>query len=228
MHKVLIVDDDEATRKLLKTRLSANYEVIETGEAAQALELALAHKPDVILMDLMMPGFSGFELCQSIRNLSYTSRIPIFVVSGESDVRCKAHCERLGALDYFQKPVDFKRLQGRLSQELQKQHPERRRSARVKMKIPIRLRGADIRGDFLDETTSTENVSLDGFLCECSATLAKDAVVEVFLMSSVGSVETTRYVGRARVVRREAPETPWQRYAFEFQEKTLEWVLHPN
>ena len=228
MHKLLIVDDDEATRKLLRTRLSANYEIIDTGEAAQALELALAHKPDAILMDLMMPGFSGFELCQSIRNLSYTSRIPIFVVSGESDTRCKAHCERLGALEYFQKPIDFKRLQGRLSQELQKQHPERRRSARVKMKIPIRLRGADIRGDLLDEITSTENVSLDGFLCECGATLAKDAVVEVFLMGSVGGTETTRYVGRARVVRREAPETPWQKYAFEFQEKTLEWVLQSN
>jgi PleD family two-component response regulator len=99
MLKVLIVDDDEAMRKLIKARLSANYEVIETGEAAQALEMAPADKPDAILMDLMMPEFSGFELCQSFRDLSYTSRIPIFVVSGESDTRCKAHCERLGALD---------------------------------------------------------------------------------------------------------------------------------
>jgi response regulator RpfG family c-di-GMP phosphodiesterase len=225
MHKVLIVDDDEATRRLLKTRLSPICEVIETGEAAQALELALAHKPGAILMDLMMPEFSGFELCQSFRDLSYTSRIPIFVVSGESDDRCKAHCERLGALDYFQKPIDFTRLQGRLLQELQTQHPERRRSARVKMKMLIRLRGTDVRGDLLNEVTSTDNVSLNGFLCECSATLSKNSLVEVFLM---GTAETGRYVGRARVVRREAPDTPWQRYAFEFQEKTLEWVLQPN
>jgi DNA-binding response OmpR family regulator len=225
MQKILVVDDDLAMRRVVKARLSPNYEVIETGEAAQALELALAHKPDAILMDLMMPGFSGFELCQSFRDLSYTSRIPIFVVSGESDARCRAHCERLGALDYFQKPIDFKRLQGRLVEELQKQHPERRRSARVRMKVPIRLRGTDVRGDLLDEVTSTENVSLDGFLCECSASLAKNSVVEVFL---VGNTEAVRYVGRARVVRREAPDTPWQKYAFEFQEKTLEWVLQPR
>jgi hypothetical protein len=77
----------------------------------------------------------------------------------------------------------------------------------------------------LDEATSTDNVSLDGFLCECSAPLAKNSVVEVFL---IGTGEKLRYVGRARVVRREAPDTPWQRYAFEFQEKTLEWVLQPN
>jgi DNA-binding response OmpR family regulator len=225
MQKILVVDDDLAMRRVVKARLSPNYEVIETGEAAQALELALAHKPDAILMDLMMPGFSGFELCQSFRDLSYTSRIPIFVVSGESDARCRAHCERLGALDYFQKPIDFKRLQGRLVEELQKQHPERRRSARVRMKVPIRLRGTDVRGDLLDEVTSTENVSLDGFLCECSASLAKNSVVEVFL---VGNTEAVRYVGRARVVRREAPDTPWQKYAFEFQEKTSEWVLQPR
>jgi DNA-binding response OmpR family regulator len=225
MQKILVVDDDAAMRRVLKVRLSASYEVIETGEAVQALELALTHKPDAILMDLMMPGFSGFELCQNFRDLSYTSRIPIFVVSGESDARCKAHCERLGALDYFQKPIDFKRLQSRLNQELEKQHPERRRSARVKMKMPIRLRGIDVRGDLLDEATSTDNVSLDGFLCECSAPLAKNSVVEVFL---IGTGEKLRYVGRARVVRREAPDTPWQRYAFEFQEKTLEWVLQPN
>jgi DNA-binding response OmpR family regulator len=111
MQKLLVVDDDEATRRLLKVRLSHAYDVFETGELARALELALAHKPNAILMDLMMPGFSGFELCQSFRNPSYTSRIPIFVVSGESDTRCREHCERLGALDYFQKPIDFKRLQ---------------------------------------------------------------------------------------------------------------------
>jgi len=77
MHKLLIVDDDEAMRRMLKLRLSATYEVIETGQPEQAMELALVHKPDAILMDLMMPQFSGFELCQSLRSLSYTSRIPL-------------------------------------------------------------------------------------------------------------------------------------------------------
>src|SRR5579862_4348048 len=63
--KLLVVDDDESIRGLLRTRLSDSYQIVETGDPEQALALALEHKPDAILLDLMMPGFSGFELCQS-------------------------------------------------------------------------------------------------------------------------------------------------------------------
>ena len=59
MHKILIVDDDEATLKLMRRRLSEAYEAICTRDPEQALGLALEHKPDAILLDLMMPKFSG-------------------------------------------------------------------------------------------------------------------------------------------------------------------------
>jgi CheY-like chemotaxis protein len=81
MQKILMVDDDPAMRGLIKKRLSDTYEVIDTGDPEQALGLALEHKPDAILLDLMMPKFSGFELCQSFHSLSYSSRIPIIVIS---------------------------------------------------------------------------------------------------------------------------------------------------
>jgi len=225
MHKLLIVDDDDSMRRMLKTRLSANYEVIETGQPAQAVELALAHKPVAILMDLIMTDLSGFELCRGLRELSYTSRIPIFIVSGESEGRCKEHCERLGALDYFQKPVDFKRLQARLMEELQKQRPERRRSTRVAMKVSLRLRGLDGSGHRFEELTNTENVSVDGFLCQCSVRLAQNSILEVFVCSGDGK---DNYAGSARVVRRVDADTPWQKYGFEFLSKTAHWVLQPN
>lgn len=224
MHKLLIVDDDDAMRRMLKSRLSANYEVIETGQPAQAVELALAHKPVAILMDLIMTDLSGFELCRGLRELSYTSRIPIFIVSGESEGRCKEHCERLGALDYFQKPVDFKRLQARLMEVLQKHLPERRTSARVPMKVILRLRGIDMGGHRFDELTSTENVSVDGFLCQCSISLRQNSIVEVFVGYGDGN---DNYAGSARVVRRVDADTPWQKYGFQFRSKTTHWVLQP-
>jgi hypothetical protein len=62
MAKVLIVDDDDALRNLMRVRLAGTYEVIDTGNPVQALGLALEHKPDAILLDLMMPNTSGFEL----------------------------------------------------------------------------------------------------------------------------------------------------------------------
>jgi len=223
MHKLLIVDDDEAMRRMLKLRLSATYEVIETGQPEQAMELALVHKPDAILMDLMMPQFSGFELCQSLRSLSYTSRIPLFVVSGESGEQYKEQCQHLGAVDYFQKPVDFKRLHDRLLEEMEKNRPERRAAVRVRMKVILKLRGLDARGQPFEEMTSTENISVNGFLCQCMASLTKNSVVEVFLAGGID-----KYAGRANVVRHEAPDTPWQKYGFHFQERTCDWVLQPS
>lgn len=220
MQKILIVDDDPAMRGLLRKRLADTYEIIDTGNPEQALGLALEHKPDAILLDLMMPKCSGFELCQSFHSLSYTGLIPIFVITGESAAKYKEHCENLGATGYFEKPVDFTELKRRLAAELSNKRPERRSGVRVRMRVTLKLRGTDTAGKAFEELTTTENVSAEGFLCNCAHSLVKDAIVEVFLAGA-----TERYVGRARVVRQEAPGAPWQRYGFQFQEKTLEWVL---
>ena len=97
MHKILTVDDDEATLNRMRTRLSDDYEAICTTDPEQALGLALKHKPSAVLLDLMMPKFSGFELCQSLRSLSYTSTIPIIIIKGELEAKYKEHCANLGA-----------------------------------------------------------------------------------------------------------------------------------
>lgn len=222
MPKILIVDDDEAIRGLLRMRLSGAYQVVETGDPEQALGLALEHKPDAILLDLMMPGFSGFELCQSFHTLSYTSRIPIFVITGEAGTKYKEHCESLGARGYFHKPVDFAALKAALAEELKGKQPERRAHKRVQMRILLRLRGTDANGTAFNESSTTENVSAGGFLCNCASTLVKGAPVDVFLTS--GGVE--RHAGRAHVVRKESTGAAWNRYGFQFEETTSDWVLH--
>jgi len=223
MQKILIVDDDRQMLALHRMRLADTYEIIETMEPEEALGLALEHKPAAILLDLMMPKFSGFELCQSLHSLSYTSLIPIFVITGESAVKYKEHCEGLGAKAYFEKPVDYKELKLRLAVELRTKQPERRTHVRVRMRIILKLRGLDSQGKKIDISAATENASAGGFLCNCQASLSKDAVVEVFL---TGAPE--RRVGRARMVRIEFPGTAWQRCAFEFTETTSDWILRPN
>jgi DNA-binding response OmpR family regulator len=221
MPKILIVDDDEAVRGLLRMRLSGAYQIVETGDPEQALGLALEHKPDAILLDLMMPGFSGFELCQSFHTLSYTSRIPIFVITGEAGTKYKEHCESLGAKGYFHKPVDFAALKAALSEELKSTQPERRAHKRVQMRVLLKLRGTDANGKPLDESTTTDNVSAGGFLCNCAATLVKSTPVDVFLTSG----GTERHAGRAHVVRKEPTGSAWNRYGFQFDETTSDWVL---
>lgn len=221
MPKILIVDDDDAMRGLIKMRLSDLYETIDTGNPGQALGLALEQKPDVIMLDLMMDGCSGFELCQSLHTLSYTSRIPVFVVTGESAAKYKDYVSGLGATDFFEKPINFPLLRTRLAEVLRSSLPERRAHVRVRMKLILKLKGMDEAGRSFEQLTSTENVSAGGFLCNLALALPMNAVLKVFL-SGKGE---DRYVGMARPVRREAPDTPWQRYGFQFTEKTSEWIF---
>src|SRR5579862_4779571 len=144
--KLLVVDDDESIRGLLRTRLSDSYQIVETGDPEQALALALEHKPDAILLDLLMPGFSGFELCQSFHSLSYTSHIPIFVVTGESGSKFREYCRHLGAVGYFEKPINFADLKYSIEKTLRQSTPERRAHLRVQMNVPLLLTGTDANG----------------------------------------------------------------------------------
>ena len=139
--EILIVDDDDAMRGLIKARLADLYETIDTGNPGLALGLVLEKKPDVVLLDLMMVGCSGFEICQSLHSLSYTSRIPVFVITGESAAKYKNYVFGLGAADFFEKPLDFARLRSRLAEVLKSSLPERRAHPRVRMKLILKLKG---------------------------------------------------------------------------------------
>ncbi|HMI53573.1 MAG TPA: response regulator [Candidatus Saccharimonadales bacterium] len=220
MQKILLIDDDPDMLGLHRMRLADTYEIIETDKPEHALGLALQHKPSAILLDLMMPKFSGFELCQSFHALSYTSRIPVFVITGESAAKYQEHCESLGTKAFFEKPVDYKQLKARLASELSSLQVERRECVRVKMRVILKLLGTDASDIKVEVSTPTENISARGFLCASTVNFLKDAEVEVFLLG-----EQERYAGRARVVRRESPGAPWQRYGFHFADTTPEWIL---
>ena len=220
MRRLLIVDDDEAIRKLFRLNLADDYEIIDTDDAENALGLAMEHKPDAILLDLRMPKFSGFDLCRTFSSLSKTQLIPIFVVSGDQEATTADACKELGAAGFFEKPIDFDALKARLS-KLKRQFAVPRSEVRVQLSIPLKLSGVDIHGKQFDETAVTENVSLSGFLCRCAAELQKGSVVQVFL-ARAGS----KPAGRARCVRSDKSEGSGRQYGFRFIEKTPEWILH--
>jgi len=89
------------------------------------------------------------------------------------------------------------------------------------MKLILKLKGTDTHQRSFEQLTTTENVSASGFLCTLSLALSTHSSVQVYL-SGAGH---DRFVGCARMVRTEAPDTPWQRYAFQFTERTAEWIL---
>src|SRR5260370_42077761 len=116
MGKLVIVDDDEALRRLMCLELRDAYEIIDSGEPEQGLALALEHRPDAILLDLRMSKYSGYELLQTFTSFSRTQMIPVIIVSGEAGGQTKEHCKQLGAAGYFEKPIDFDALRACLQQ----------------------------------------------------------------------------------------------------------------
>jgi len=195
MKRLLIVDDDEATRRLFRLNLADNYEIIDTADPDQALGLAMEHKPDAILMDLHMPKHSGLDLCRAFGSISKTQPIPIFVVSGETGVEVRESCKNMGASGYFEKPVDFDALRASLAKVRGQPHVPRT-EVRLQLRVELRLSGKDVHGKEFKQTTFTENVSVSAFLCSCTAELAKDSIVDVYLVSG-----NEKYVGKARAVR---------------------------
>jgi DNA-binding response OmpR family regulator len=220
MDKLLIVDDEAAMRRLLRINLADRYEIIDTGNPEQALALALKDKPNAILLDLRMPKYSGFELCRTFNSMTSTQLIPLIIISGEAGATTKSICKELGARAYFEKPVDFDALRAGLTIVLQAAQSERRSEVRVRLRVKLTLRGNDIHEKPFEEVSLTENVSLSGFHCGCTALLRKDSTVEVHLAS--GGV---KFAGRARVIRSEGCDTPYPRYGFRFVQKEGDWIL---
>jgi DNA-binding response OmpR family regulator len=220
MAKLLVIDDDEAMRKLVRNSLSEAHEIIDTGIPEEALALALEHRPDAILLDLRMPKYSGFELCQTFTSFSSTQLIPVIVISGEAGAKTKEFCRDLGAAAYFEKPVDFDHLLSFLGETLKNRRVERRSELRVRLRVPLKLRGVDERGEHFEAVTTTENIGRSSFLCACSRTLTKGSVVDASLVA-----KSEEYAGKAIVVRSEWPDTQYPRYGCRFTTKTGTWVL---
>lgn len=220
MEKLLIVDDDEALRRLMRIELSDTYEIIDSGDPEQGLALALENRPEAILLDLRMPKYSGYDLLQTFTSFSRTQMIPVIVVSGESGGQTKQYCKSLGAADYFEKPIDFDALRAGLRQIARIRQDIPRAEVRVHLCVAMKLRGADKHGKKFEEAATTENVSLSGFLCSCMTELAVNSIVDVYLTSSGED-----YVGKAMVVHSDPRSAPMIRYGCRFIEKRGPWVL---
>jgi CheY-like chemotaxis protein len=117
--RILIVDDEERNRKLLDVLLRTDgFQTISASAGIEALVLALSEKPDLILLDLMMPGMDGFEVTRWLKSNPVTSAIPVMIVSALDDVAAHRRLLASGADEFINKPVDRWELSLRLSKML--------------------------------------------------------------------------------------------------------------
>ena len=111
MKKILVVDDDPEILELTKKGLEANgYKAILALDGVEGLNKAMEEKPDLILLDIIMPNKDGFEMLRELKANAFTRDIPVIMLSakGETDFLLKG--EKFGAVDYFIKPCDWQEL----------------------------------------------------------------------------------------------------------------------
>lgn len=105
--KILMVDDDAHVVLMAKSRLEANgYEVATADNGVDAIKMSKAWKPDLILLDMVMPAMEGHDVCEKIKSDAETSHIPIIILTASTKKEPQMKCLRAGALVVILKPFN--------------------------------------------------------------------------------------------------------------------------
>lgn len=115
---LLLVDDEPANLHVLKHILQDDYRLLFARDGQRALELAAAERPQLILLDVMMPGMTGREVCAQLKSDPHTSDIPVIFVTALSSVEDEIRGFELGAVDYISKPVSAPIVKARVRTHL--------------------------------------------------------------------------------------------------------------
>lgn len=119
--KILIVDDEMDTLLPLKRSLEAeDYIVLEAYEGSEAVRKSKAEIPDLIILDLMLPGMDGYEVCSRLKKDVRTGNIPVIMLTARDEVRDKVEGLEIGADDYVTKPFNLNELKARIKSALRR------------------------------------------------------------------------------------------------------------
>ena len=121
--KILVVDDEEHILELIRYNLDASgYEVIEASDGDDAVKKAINEVPDLILLDLMLPGKDGYDVCRELRSNGKTKAVPIIMLTAKSEEIDKILGLELGSDDYITKPFSTRELIARINRIILKEN----------------------------------------------------------------------------------------------------------
>ncbi|KFZ39158.1 chemotaxis protein CheY [Shewanella mangrovi] len=115
---LLLVDDEPINLQVLRHSLQEQYRLLFAKDGVAALSLAANERPDLILLDIMMPGISGYEVCEALKRSPDTEDIPVIFVSAMADAKDEFRGLELGAVDYITKPFHPQIVQARVKTHL--------------------------------------------------------------------------------------------------------------
>jgi CheY-like chemotaxis protein len=118
MRKILIVEDVEYNRDLLVQLLEDDYEILTAADGASGIEVAARHRPDLILMDLSLPGVDGWEATRHLKARPETEHIPVIALTAHAMQGDEERARACGCDDYLTKPIDEDQLFAKLARLL--------------------------------------------------------------------------------------------------------------
>ena len=119
--KILVADDEQEIRNLLDHFLKGQgYEVVLASDGNEALKLAAEENPQVIILDIKMPGLDGLEVCKQLKENEQTKLIPVIVITGFEDNKMESL--NIGADDFVNKPFDMAEISSRVRSALRIKH----------------------------------------------------------------------------------------------------------
>lgn len=123
---VLIADDEPDMRRFLRAELEEDYDLVETVNGLEALEKAQTFRPDIILLDMMMPEMDGLEVCRELRRREATLKTPVILLTARADEETKYDALEMGANDFLAKPFSSHELQARIKNLIESHHYQRK------------------------------------------------------------------------------------------------------
>lgn len=121
---VLVVEDEPSQREILRYNLEAEgFRVAQAGTGDEALLLASEERPDLIVLDWMLPGVSGIEVCRRIKSRSETKGVPVIMLSARSEENDRVRGLEIGADDYVVKPYSVGELMARVKGQIRRARP---------------------------------------------------------------------------------------------------------
>ena len=157
--KVFVVEDDKTLIDVLKYNLTKEgYEVITAVDGVQALEVARSEKPDLIILDIMLPKLDGFEVCRILRKEMI---VPILMLTAKIEEIDKVVGLEIGADDYMTKPFSLRELLARVRAMLRRAEMMKQESLSEEKDMPPAIKVGDLRIDFARHQASLGDSILD-------------------------------------------------------------------
>jgi len=130
---ILLVDDEPTNLRVLRTVLNDLYRLLFAKNGQEALQLAAEHQPDLVLLDVMMPGMTGFEVCTALKANSQTQHIPVIFVTALRDEIDETQGFDVGAVDYITKPISPAVVRARVKTHLSLVQAEELKKTRLQI-----------------------------------------------------------------------------------------------